>query len=71
MSLAEKAAPALRFNNEQMSDVRLIAMVVKWLYDEYKAFVAVVTQSEMVNTFQIDNYKGNKVNEGENDTFVL
>lgn len=52
MIRAEKAASSLRSANEQVSDALLIAMVLKGLPDEYKAFVAVVTQSETVDTFQ-------------------
>ena len=52
MIRAEKAALALRSANEQVSDALLIAMILKGLPDEYKAFVTVVTQSESVDTFQ-------------------
>ena len=48
---AEKAAMALRSANEQVSDSLLIAMVLKGLTDEYKPFVAIITQSETVDTF--------------------
>jgi hypothetical protein len=49
---AERAMSALRSANEQVSDALLIAMVLKGLPDEYKAFVAVVTQSATVDTFK-------------------
>ena len=49
---AEKAASALRAADQQVSDALLIAMTVKGLPDENKAFVAITTQSETVDTFQ-------------------
>ena len=52
MIRAEKAASALRSADEQVSDALLIAMTLKGLPDEYKAFVAITTQSETVDTFQ-------------------
>ena len=52
MIRAEKAASALRAADEQVSDALLIAMTLKGLPDEYKAFVAITTQSETVDTFQ-------------------
>lgn len=48
---AENAATSLRAVKEQVSDSLLIAMVLKGLPDEYKAFVAVTTQSENVVDF--------------------
>ena len=51
MIRAEKAASALRAADEQVSDALLIAMTLKGLADEYKAFVAITTQSETVDTF--------------------
>ena len=49
---AENTAMSLRSVGEQVSDALLIAMVLKGLPDEYKAFVAVTTHSENVQTFQ-------------------
>jgi len=37
---------------EQVSDSLLIAMVLKGLPDDYKAFIAVTTQAENVENFQ-------------------
>eukprot|EP00794_Sanderia_malayensis_P001519 gene1519-1679_t len=48
---AEKAATSLRSAKEQISDALLIAMVLKGLSDEYKPFVALISQSETVDTF--------------------
>ena len=48
---AENAATSLRAVKEQVSDSLLIAMVLKGLSDEYKAFVAVTTQAENVDDF--------------------
>ena len=48
---AENAATSLRAVKEQVSDSLLIAMVLKDLPDEYKAFVAVTTQAEIVVDF--------------------
>ena len=52
MIRAEKTAVDLRSAKEQISDSLLIAMVLKGLSDEYKAFVAIVTQTETIDTFQ-------------------
>ena len=52
MIRSEKAASSLRSANEPVSDALLKAMVLKGLPDKYKGFVAVVTQSETVDTFQ-------------------
>ena len=52
MIRAEKAAFALRSADEQVSDALFIAMTLKGLPDDYKAFVAITTQSETVDTFQ-------------------
>eukprot|EP00795_Rhopilema_esculentum_P013920 gene13920-4872_t len=49
---AEKAAMALRSANEEVSVALLIAMVLKGPTDEYKPFIAIITQSETVDTFQ-------------------
>ena len=49
---AEKAAVALKSAGENVSDSLLIAMVLKGLPDEFKAFIAIITQSETVDTFQ-------------------
>ena len=49
MIRAEKAASALRAADEKVSDALLIAITVKDLPDDYKAFVASTTQSETVN----------------------
>ena len=49
---AETAANALRNVEEVVSDGLLVAMVIKGLPDEYKAFVAVTTQSDTVQNFQ-------------------
>ena len=42
---------ALRSANEEVSDALLIDMVLKGLTDEYKPFIAIITQSETVDTF--------------------
>ena len=42
---------ALRSANEEVSDALLIAMVLKGVTDEYKPFIAIITQSETVDTF--------------------
>ena len=52
MIRVEKAASALRAADEQVSNALLIAMTLKGLPDEYKAFVAITTRSETVDTFQ-------------------
>ena len=52
MIRAEKTAIALKSAEENISDALLIAMVLKGLPDDYKAFVAIVTQSEKMDTFQ-------------------
>jgi len=49
---AEKAAVAVRSAEENVSDSLLIAMVLKGLPDEFKAFITIITQSETVDTFQ-------------------
>ena len=49
---AEKAASTLRAVDEQVSDALLIATTLKGLPDGYKAFFAITTQSETVDTFQ-------------------
>jgi len=48
---AENAAISLRAVKEQVSDSLLIAMVLKGLPDDYKAFVAVTTQAENIDDF--------------------
>ena len=48
---AEKSVISLRAAGEQISESLLIAMVLKGLPDEYKAFVAITTQSENVQDF--------------------
>ena len=48
---AENAATCLRSVKEEVSDSLLIAMVLKGLPDDYKAFVAVTTQAENVDDF--------------------
>ena len=52
MIRAEKAAAALNSADEHVSDALLISMVLKGLPDKYKPFLAIVTQSETVDTFQ-------------------
>ena len=47
----ETSATALKTCGENISDALLIAMVLKGLPDDYGTFVAVVTQSETVDTF--------------------
>ena len=47
----ETSATALKTCSENISDALLIAMVLKGLPDDYGTFVAVVTQSETVDTF--------------------
>ena len=49
---AEKSATTLNTAGENVSDALLIAMVLKGLPDEYRAFVAIVTQSETSDNFQ-------------------
>ncbi|KAJ8032274.1 hypothetical protein HOLleu_25760 [Holothuria leucospilota] len=49
---AEKAATALNNAGENVSDSLVIAMILKGLPVEYKAFVVVVTQNEKEITFQ-------------------
>ena len=49
---AEKSATALNTAGENVSDALLIAMVLKGLPGEYRAFVAIITQSEPSNNFQ-------------------
>ena len=49
---AETAPNALRTAEEHVSDALLVAMVLKGLPDDYKAFVAVVTQSDTLRNFQ-------------------
>ena len=49
---AETAAYALKTAEEHVSDALLVALVLKGLPDDYKAFVAVVTQSDTVQNFQ-------------------
>ena len=49
---AESITMSLRAAGEQVSDSLLVAMVLKGLPDEYKAFVAVTSQSDSVEDFQ-------------------
>ena len=53
---AESAATALKAANETVSDALLVAMVLKGLPEEYKPFIAVITQSEEHQNFQ--KFKG-------------
>ena len=48
---AETSATALKTCGENISDALLIAMVLRGLPDVYGTFIAVVTQSETVDTF--------------------
>ena len=76
---AETAANALRTAEKHASDVLLVAMVLKGLPDNYKAFVAVVTQSDTVQNFQkfkqaLRNFKeteNTRTNKGSSDNSVL
>ena len=52
----ESAATALKAVNETVSDALLVAMILKGLPEEYKSFMAVVTQSEEHQNFQ--KFKG-------------
>ena len=49
---AETYANSLRNADEVVSEGLLVAMVLKGLPDEYKPFVAVTTQSDLVKNFQ-------------------
>ena len=49
---AETAANALKTAEEIVSDALLEAMVLKGLPDDYRAFVAVINQSDTVQNFQ-------------------
>ena len=55
---AESAATALRSAGEVVLDGLLIAMVLKGLPKEYKAFFVVVTQNEKTQTFQKFKVRG-------------
>ena len=49
---AETSAAALKTAGETVSDSLLIAMIIKGLPDNYKSFVAVITQSEKKQKIQ-------------------
>ena len=49
---AETSSTALKGAGEQISDALLVAMVLKGLPDEYKAFVAITQSNETVQNFQ-------------------
>ena len=73
---AESAAKALKSAREAVSDGLLIAMVLKGLPKEYKAFIVIVMQNEKTQTFQkfkvsLRNFEENYKASQDNSTSVM